>query len=225
MMIRRIQARRYNRSGPPRRALFLALAGLWLAVSVGAGPARAEGSAAKFVRLLGETAVRELAPNDITEQQRETRFRELLHEKFDVPRITRFALGRYARRATKEELKKFAALYEDLAVLTYAHMFATYAGQGFTVKKELGAPGDKYLMVVSEVSKPDGSLGARLDWQVLVRKSNFAVVDIRVEGVSMAITQRDDFTAFLDKNGGDMPTFLAELAGRVKKLREERTTQ
>jgi len=222
MMIRGVQIRRRNPDGPPRRALCLALAGLWLALSAGAGPAHAEGSAAKFIRLLGDTAIRELAPNDITEQQRETRFRELLHENFDVPRITRFALGRYARRVSKDELKDFAALYEDLTVLTYAQLFATYAGQGFKVTKELGAPGDKYLVVVSEISNPDGSFAARLDWQLLVKKSGFAVVDIRVEGISMAIAQRDEFTAVLDRNGGDMPAFLGELADKVRKLRDER---
>lgn len=221
-MTREIQTPLCNPDRALRRVLFLALAVPWLMVSLGGDPARAGGSAATFIRMLGETAIRDLAPDGISEQQREKRFRELLLENFDVPRITRFALGRYARRVTREDMQKFASLYEDLMVLTHAHMFAAYAGQGFKVKKELGAPGERYVMVVSEVSNPDGTFAARLDWQVLVKRNGFAVVDIRVEGVSMAIAQRDDFTTFLDRHNGDMAVFLRELEDRIRRLREER---
>jgi phospholipid transport system substrate-binding protein len=99
-------------------------------------------------------------------------------------------------------------------------MFGAYEGHVFKVRKALGAPGDKYVMVVSELSESGGKLTARLDWQLLVRSSGYAVVDVRVEGVSMAIAQRDEFTAILDGNGGDMAALLEELADTVRKLRD-----
>ncbi len=139
-----------------------------------------------------------------------------------MPRITRFVLGRYARRASDADLAAFQALYEELAVLTYAQMFASYAGHVFKVTKQLGAPGDKYVMVVSELSEANGKLAARLDWQLLIDRDRYAVVDVRVEGVSMAIAQRDEFTAFLDKNGGNMSALIKELDRKVKKLRDGR---
>jgi phospholipid transport system substrate-binding protein len=216
-------SRRHSRSNRlPRVILGAAAAGLLLTASPAADPARAEETAAAFIRALGDTAIHELAPNDITPKQREARFRELLHANFDLPRITRFTLGRYARRVSGPDLARFGILYEDLAVLTYAEMFALYAGHRFAVTKQLGRPGDKYVMVVSELAEANGTLTARLDWQLLVKKGRYVVVDIRVEGVSMAIAQRDDFTAFLDSNNGDMSALLEELAGKVQKLRDDR---
>ncbi len=207
-------------SAPLPRLLHAACAGLLLVLL--AAPARGAETAVAFISGLGDTAIRELAPNDITPAQRETKFRELLHANFDMPRITRFVLGRYARRASDADLKAFQTLYEELAVLTYAQMFASYAGHVFKVTKQLGAPGDKYIMVVSELSEASGKLAARLDWQLLVDRDRYAVVDVRVEGVSMAIAQRDEFTAFLDKNGGNMAALLKELDRKVKKLRDGR---
>lgn len=221
-MIRRTRRRHRIRRGLPRHILGAAAAGLLLTVLLAAGSAGAEGTAAAFIRTLGDTAIHELAPNDITADQREAKFRQLLHANFDLPRITRFALGRYARRASDADLAQFGILYEDLAVLTYAEMFGSYEDYVFKVKKELGAPGDKYVMVISELSEANGTLAARLDWQLLVKKAGYAVVDVRVEGVSMAIAQRDEFTAFLDKNGGDMSALLKELAVKVEKLRDDR---
>ncbi len=199
-----------------------AAAGLLLVVLPAAATVHGAETAVAFIGSLGDTAIRELAPNDLTPAQRESKFRELLQANFDMPRITRFVLGRYARRASDAELDAFQTLYEDLAVLTYAQMFGSYAGHVFNVTKQLGAPGDKYVMVVSELSEANGALAARLDWQILVGRNSFAVVDVRVEGVSMAIAQRDEFTAFLDKNNGNMAALIKELEAKVKKLRDGR---
>lgn len=206
----------------PRNFAWLA-AIILMAWSTGAASASTDDNAMKFISALGEKAVTDLAPTeDISVDEREQRFRTLLHNNFDVKRITRFALGRYARRVTKEELAEFSELYEDLAVLNYAQMFGNYAGQGFTVLKQLGEPNARYIVVVSELSRPDGTLAARLDWQLRVKEDGFAVVDIRVEGVSMAIAQRDEFTAFLDKNDGNMQALLDQLRIKVDGLREKR---
>jgi len=205
-----------------RRLFRAASAGVLLVVVTSTGSGLTMETAVDFIRRLGDAAIRELAPNDITASQRETKFRALLQDNFDLPRIARFVLGRYARRVSPAELDEFKDLYEDVAVLTYAQMFASYAGQMFTVDKQLGAPGDKYVMVVSQLKEANGAPTARLDWQVLVDKNRYAVVDVRVEGVSMAIAQRDEYTAFLDKNNGDMKALLKELSGAVKKLRDGR---
>lgn len=219
-MIHRNRNRSSN-SGEPVRIANIA-AGLMLAAWLTAAPGWTAETAVQFIRDLGNTAIRELAPNDISPAQREAKFRELLQANFDLPRITRFVLGRYARRVSGTELKEFESLYEDIAVLTYAQMFASYSGHIFTVNKQLGAPGDKYVMVVSELKEANGAPAARLDWQVLVAKSSYSVVDIRVEGVSMAIAQRDEYTAFLDKNGGDMSALLKQLKTAVDNLRDGR---
>ncbi len=215
-------ARRSRRASAPLPRLLHASGAALLLLVLLAAPARGAETAAAFIRGLGDTAIRELAPNDLTPAQREARFRELLEANFDMPRITRFVLGRYARRASDADLAAFQALYEELAVLTYAQMFASYAGHVFKVTKQLGAPGDKYVMVVSELSEANGKLAARLDWQLLIDRDRYAVVDVRVEGVSMAIAQRDEFTAFLDKNGGNMSALIKELDRKVKKLRDGR---
>ena len=102
-------------------------------------------------------------------------------------------------------------------------LFASYAGQGFTVKREVGDPGDRYKMVMTEIQPGDGKPPVKLDWQVKVNGDSYAVVDIRVEGASMAITQREEFTSVLEKNGGDIADLLDQLRTKVAKLRAERS--
>lgn len=207
-----------------RRHAVAVLGAALLAVCSDVRPARASGTVAQFIERLGDKAILQLADPAISDGEREKRFRALLGENFDVPRIGRFVLGRYVRQATKEEMAEFTKLYEDIAVLTYAHLFASYAGEGFKVKREVGDPGDRYKMVMTEVEPRDGKPPIKLDWQVKVNGDSYAVVDIRVEGASMAITQRAEYTAVLDRNGGDMADLLAQLRNKIAKLRADRNS-
>lgn len=205
-----------------RRRATAILGAAALAAGFAYRPALAGGTVAKFIEELGDKAILQLTDGGISNGERENRFRALLKESFDVTRISRFVLGRYARRTTKEQMAEFTRLYEDVAVLTYAHLFASYAGQGFTVKREIGDPGDRYKMVMTEIEPGDGKPSVKLDWQVKVNGDSYAVVDIRVEGASMAITQREEFTSVLDRNGGDIADLLTQLRTKVAKLRAER---
>lgn len=186
-------------------------------------PVLAGETVARFIRDLGDKAILQLADPKISDSEREERFRKILEENFDVIRICRFVLGRYARKVGNDEMAEFRQLYEDIAVLTYAHLFASYSGEGFKVKREVGDPGDRYKMVLTEIQPSDGRPLVKLDWQVRVDGSSYAVVDIRVEGASMAITQREEYTAVLDKNGGDIADLITQLRSKVAKLRAEQT--
>src|SRR3546814_10286522 len=70
-------------------------------------------SASEFIAGLGQRAVSALTGPDLTREERETRFRELLDTHFDVPGIAKFVLGRYWRVATDEEKQEFIKLYEE----------------------------------------------------------------------------------------------------------------
>lgn len=202
-----------------RRRAIATIGAAALAMAFTRRPALAAGTVAKFIEELGDRAILQLADDGISSTERETRFRAILEESFDVARIGRFVLGRYARKVTKEQMAEFIQLYEDVVVLTYAHLFASYAGQGFKIKREVGDPGDRYKMVLTEIQPGNGRPPVRLDWQVKVDGDSYAVVDIRVEGASMAITQREEYTAVLNKSGGDIPNLLARLRAKADKLR------
>ncbi|MBE9554850.1 MAG: ABC transporter substrate-binding protein [Proteobacteria bacterium] len=209
-------------SGLSRRRAIAILGATALAAGSVRRPALAGGTVAKFIEELGDKAILQLADSGISSGERESRFRTLLRDSFDVTRISRFVLGRYVRKITKEEMAEFRQLYEDIAVLTYAHLFASYAGQGFKVKREVGDPSDRYKMVMTEIQPGDGKPPVLLDWQVKVNGDSYAVVDIRVEGASMAITQREEFTSVLERNGGDIADLLDQLRAKIAKLRAKR---
>lgn len=187
-----------------------------LAQGLGQANAPATGTApeaANFIVKLAERAVTGLARTDVTYAERDRRFRELLDEGFDVPAIARFVLGRYWRTATEAERVEYMKLFEELIVQMYSSRFIGYAGESVRViSTRAGSDGE--VTVVSELARPSGA-PIRIDWRVFRTGAGFKIYDVVVEGVSMSVTQRDDFSGLIQSSGGRVENLLAALREKV----------
>jgi phospholipid transport system substrate-binding protein len=149
---------------------------------------------------LGSKAIGELTDPAVPQAERQARFRTLLDEHFDVPTIAKFTLGRYWRTATDEQRAEFSKLFEDFIVQSYSTRFAEYHGESFQVA---GSSADESgaIVVHSKIDMPS-SEDVRVDWHLRAAGGSFAIVDIVVEGVSMAVTQRSEFASVIQSRGG-----------------------
>ena len=149
----------------------------------------------QFIRMVGEEAINALTDKKISNQIRKTRFRKILNRSFEVKFIARFALGRYWRRANKNQLSEYTYLFEEFIVQSYANLFKDYSGETFNVLK-VRVINEIDQLVQSEVFLKDGRK-IRVSWRVRGNKT-FKIVDVMIEGVSMALTQRDEFAAIIN---------------------------
>ena len=195
-------------------SLSRAVAAFALLMLVSTGTAAAGKGADDFIRTVGQQAIDSLTGKDLSDDQRQARFRDILNRTFEVPLIARFTLGRFWRRISKQQRKEYIGLFEDFIVLAYTALFSNYSGESFTVGK------------VREVNKSDVLVQSELAlkdrrkivvfWRVR-GKSDFKIIDVIVEGVSMVITQRDEFSAIIDQNGGKIDGLLAALRKKTGK--------
>ncbi len=180
-----------------------------------AGIARAAANdAALFIDQLGNQAIQTLRATNLTLDQREARFRGLLSQGFDLHFIGRFVLGRYWRRATPDQQSDYIALYGEYLLQTYSARLGGYTDESFTV---IGARqvNDKDVVVSTRLVRPSGPEIAA-DWRVRVIDGQFRIIDIMVEGISMAITQRSEFASVVQRDGID--GLLTLLRARTTKI-------
>ena len=204
------------------RSIFVLCAALFLSTMVVQAPLAARGEdAGAFVKDLGDKAIQTLTVKDISKAERESRFRKLLREGFDVKRIGKFVLGRYARQMSPDMKKEYNSLFEDLIVATYAARFGEYSGQKFEIKRVAQEKGQHDAIVMSEIKPADGGPPIRVDWQVREEKDSPKIVDVRVEGVSMSLTQREEFAAVIRKNGGNVDSLLDALRKKSATLQSK----
>ena len=202
-------------------ALAASVVCILLAAPPGAVTASASESTSDFVKILGDRAIELLTVQDITDAERETRFRLLLQEGFAVRRIGRFVLGRYARKADADIIRQYNKLFEDLIVVTYASQFAQYSGQTFAIRRATKPTRRGDSIVLTEIASADGGPPIRVDWQVNNAKGQNKIVDVRIEGVSMSVTQREEFTTVIRQNNGDINALLKALRKKTASLRSK----
>ncbi|BBK33612.1 phospholipid transport system substrate-binding protein [Stella humosa] len=183
--------------------IFVILAGV-LVLPV-AQPALAETPKA-LVESLGDKAIRQLT-GTVARPEREARFQNLLTAGFDIHAIGRFTLGRYWNQANPAQQAEYLKLFEKFIVQAYAARFAEYSGEQFRVVGE--RPDGEVTIVQSEVFKP-GNPPARVEWRVR-HGGQPKIVDVVVEGISMAVTQRSEFAAVISRGGGNVDSLLTAL--------------
>jgi phospholipid transport system substrate-binding protein len=164
-----------------------------------------------FVSTLGTEAIRVLGPS-VSPERRLERFRELFSKDFDVPEIGRFVLGRYWREATPQEQQEFLKLFQEYIVRAYSARLGQYGGEPFRVTSER-ADG-RETIVSSQIVEQNGQSIA-IDWYLLKTPSGYKITDVYVGGVSMAVTERDEFAAVIQRNGGQVGSLIELLRRKV----------
>ncbi len=198
-----------------RRPLRLMLLLIALGLAAAGTGAAAAGDAQTFINDLVAQALKALDNKQLTTEDRTKQFRELLDHDFDMARISRFVLGRYWNEANEQERKQFETLFEEYVVRAYAQRFSDYSGE--QVKITGARPeGETSTLVQSQIVRPDGAPPAKVDWRVRKADDGFKIVDVDVEGVSMILTQREEFSSVIQRSGG--------LAGLNKTLQEKLVT-
>ena len=198
------------------RALFFSVLLLVAAAGPLSGPRAADAypEASSFIQTMGSQAIQELTGPNVAQHDREVRFRQLLDSHFDMAAIAKFVLGRYWRTATDAERADFQKLFEDYIVQSYSVRFGEYSGQRFEVSGSSGAE-DDVVIVHSKIDRT-GAEDVRLDWRLRRSDSSFAVVDIIVEGVSMAVTQRSEFASVIQSQGGTVKGLIDALRAKTQ---------
>jgi len=163
-----------------------------------------------FIATLGEQAIQVLGPG-VPEVQRQARFRILFHDDFDLPGIGQFVLGRYWRVATPQEQQDFLSLFQEYLVRAYSARLGQYGGEPFHVTGT--RPNGEETIVTSEIVRRNGSPIA-VDWH-LTGRGSFKITDVYVAGVSMKVTERDEFASVIQRNGGQVAALIAQLRQKL----------
>ena len=147
--------------------------------------------------------------------ERREQFRALLLGMAASRRIALFTLGPYAAAATPADVDAFVAAFTNYSVAVYEKGLNRYDGQALKVTGSSDRAGDDSV-VQTELVSPGRSKGAPIRVAFRVRSGENgapSVTDIQIEGVSLAITERADFTAFLQQHNGSIPELSRSLGG------------
>jgi phospholipid transport system substrate-binding protein len=156
----------------------------------------------------------------LSDEQRRAQFRTFMLALTDTRRIGMFTLGQYANGASKADLDKFTDAFIDYAVAVYESRLSKYKGQTLKVTGSAERAADD-VVVNADVVNPNSSNGQPFKVGFRVRKTSDGrpiITDMQVEGVWLALSQRSDFTGFLQQHGGSLAALTENLHMQAQQI-------
>jgi phospholipid transport system substrate-binding protein len=169
--------------------------------------------AVKFMEWLANQAITILQQTDGGLEVREQKFRALLKDGFAMEFVARFVLGKHWRRTSAEERTAYLTVFTEYVLKTYSRRMGGYSGETFQTVGARAA-GKQDIIVQTRIIQPSGP-PILADWRIRVFDGNYKIIDVMVEGVSMAVTQRSEFNAVISQHG--MQGLLEALRARTEK--------
>jgi phospholipid transport system substrate-binding protein len=189
---------------------FAAAPAVWAQAAAPAGSAAANPKAAEaMIKSLSDKAFAVLRDKSLTQPQREERFRTLLREGFELNFIGTSVLGLHRRTATPAQLAAFNQTFPDYVIRIYANRLTDYGNTNLKIlgSQPVGTRGD--IVVRSQVVGGSVTQPVQADWRLRAFPQGTRIIDLSIAGVSMALTQRDEFNARIQAKGLD--GLIAEL--------------
>lgn len=149
-----------------------------------------------------------------------TRLLQIVERRASVRQVARFAAGRHWPSMSEAERAAFTETFSRYLAATYAGHFGRFEGTADELRQQVhvrGAEdaGTKGVIVRTEIAPP-GAAPIAVDWLVSDRTGRVEVADLIVEGISMAITQREVVGAMLEARGGNVALFVRDLQRKLE---------
>ena len=155
-------------------------------------------------------AINTLTDKSISQNEKESQFGKLFDKNFDVASISRFVLGKYWKQASLDQKKNFIKAFRNYIVKTYSSRFNEYSGEQLTLLNFENESNPKIFIVHTGLERDDASM-IKVDWRIGKKEDRYVILDIIIEGISLAITQRSEFVSVIDQNEGNINHLIALL--------------
>ena len=174
--------------------------------------------AERFIHILSTEALKLATNTSLSSSDRRQAIAKILNQGFDMPWIARFVLGRNWRRANPKQRKEYLDLFQAIIEHTYSRQFTDYSGQKISVVgHKIGKR--KYVFVLSRIYDPNQSnINISVNWRLIPDGSSFKIVDVVIEGVSMGVTQRNEYASVLQRNGNSISALIEAMRQSLAKL-------
>ena len=149
--------------------------------------------------------------DDISKEQKIEELKKIAKDTVDIRGIGFYTLGSSRKKLDENEKKKYAVLFEEYFLKSFANRLAEYTNPEIDVyaKEKLN---EKYTIVNSLLKATDQRPEVKIDWRIYTKNpTNPLIRDLIIEGLSLARTQKEEFSSILNSNDGDINALFKTL--------------
>ena len=146
-------------------------------------------------KLLGE---------DISKEEKIKKLKLIARETVDIKGIGFYTLGAKRKSLNDKEKKKYSKLFEEYFLKSFSSRLAEYTNPEIDVinKEKLN---DNYTIVNSILKATNERPEINIDWRIYTKNpENPLIRDLIIEGLSLARTQKEEFSSVLSSNNDNI---------------------
>tara|TARA_B100000073_G_C23589098_1_gene515542 strand:- start:47 stop:649 length:603 start_codon:yes stop_codon:yes gene_type:complete len=135
----------------------------------------------------------------------------------DIRGIGFYSLGKYRKNMSEEKKEEYLEIFTKYFLKTFSSRLAQYSDPKIIVnsQKKLN---EKYTMVSSTLVATEDKPEVKIDWRVITKDpSNPLIIDLIIEGVSLAKVQKEEFNSIILSNDGNVDALFINLQKFVEK--------
>ena len=158
----------------------------------------------------------EALSNKFSKEEKIQRLKEIASETVDIKGIGYYTLGAYRKSISDKQIKQYENLFEQYFLKSFSSRLAEYSNPEIeiTSKKKLNK---NYTMVSSILVSTEQRPEVKIDWRVYTKNSeNPLIRDLIIEGLSLARTQKEEFSSIIQSNDGDINALFSTLKEFIK---------
>ena len=164
-----------------------------------------------FVQSTVNRAAKTLGGN-LTKEERVEKLKDIARETVDIEGIGFYSLGSNRKNLTDDQLNEYKKVFSEYFLKSFSSRLAEYSNPEIEVnsKKVIN---ENYTIVSSTLAGTDSRPEVKIKWRVYTKNpENLLIRDLIIEGLSLARTQKEEFSSIINSNDGKIEALLKNLS-------------
>ena len=164
----------------------------------------------EFVQSVANEASLILTKN-FTREQKIEKLKSIAEKTVDIQGIGYYSLGAHRKNLSDDKKKEYLDIFKKYFLKSFSSRLAEYTDPKIRVvsQKKLN---EKYTMVSSILLSTEDKPEVKIDWRIVTKNPDKPlIIDVVIEGVSLAKVQKEEFNSIIHSNNGDINALLSNL--------------
>ena len=169
-----------------------------------------------FVQSTVNRAAKTLGGN-LSKEERVEKLKDIARDTVDINGIGFYSLGAHRKNLTEDQLNEYKKVFAEYFLKSFSSRLAEYSNPEIEVdsKKVINK---NYTIVSSTLVATDSRPKVKIEWRVYTKDpDNLLIRDLIIEGLSLARTQKEEFSSIINSNDGKIEALLKNLSDFASK--------
>jgi len=170
-----------------------------------------------FIKELVDEAISKLSDKNLNKDQKVTFVEKVALDNVDINALSLYTLGELRKSSNTEDIQNYQQSFEKYFLKSLTSRLTDYSSSKFEILSD-DKRSSNYTIVNSKIIPSDGGPEIKIDWRIYTKNPDKPLIrDLIVEGLSLARTQKEEFSSILNSNNNDIKILINKLDEFVSK--------